>query len=64
VLDLYKFVWGVIKYLLPAMLFIISVFIAPDTLLLIVSLLWIFASIIETVLTLPGETDKSIESRY
>ncbi|MFG1415585.1 MAG: hypothetical protein AAE986_05440 [Thermoplasmataceae archaeon] len=46
------------------MLFIISVFIAPDVLLLIVSLLWIFASVIETVLTMPKETGTSIETRY
>ncbi|MGC8515763.1 MAG: hypothetical protein ACP5OC_06495 [Thermoplasmata archaeon] len=63
-IDLYKFVWGVVKYLLPAMLFIISVLIAPDLLLLIVSLLWIFASVIETVLTMPKESGTSIETRY
>lgn len=51
-MDFYAFFWGVIKYLLPAILFIISVVISPNVLLLIISVSWIMASILISALTM------------
>lgn len=62
--DLYKFVWGTVKYTVPILLFIVAVFVTKDMLLLIVSLLWIAASIIVSVLALSDEKTTAIEPRY
>lgn len=49
-MDLYAYVWGVVKYLLPAMLIIIAVWIAPNALLLMIAVIWISSSIIVSAL--------------
>lgn len=59
-MDLYAYVWGVIKYLLPAMLMIIAIWIAPNALLLIIAVIWVSASIIVSALSSdPDSAQKS-----
>ncbi len=60
-MDLYAYVWGVVKYLFPAMLIIIAVWIAPNALLLMIAVAWISSSIIVTVLS--SDMDKTSRSR-
>lgn len=49
-MDYYAYVWGVIKYLMPAMILLIAVWIAPNALLLMIAVIWISSSIIVSVL--------------
>ncbi|WP_393971223.1 hypothetical protein OXIME_001483 [Oxyplasma meridianum] len=48
-MDFYAYFWGVIKYLLPAMIFIIAVWVSPNAFLLLLSIIWILSSILLTV---------------
>ncbi|MHB1811244.1 MAG: hypothetical protein ACYDCP_05600 [Thermoplasmataceae archaeon] len=48
-MDFYAYFWGVIKYLLPAMIFIIAVWVSPNAFLLLLSIVWILSSILLTV---------------
>lgn len=58
-MDFYAFFWGVIKYLLPAILFIVSIVITPNVLLLIISVTWIMASIMISALTMEKNNGKT-----
>lgn len=49
-MDFYAYVWGVVKYLMPAMILIIAVWIDPNALLLMIAVIWISASIIVSVM--------------
>ncbi|MGC8505783.1 MAG: hypothetical protein ACP5NK_03640 [Thermoplasmata archaeon] len=51
-MDLYAYFWGVLKYLLPAMLLIVALWVEPNYLLLIISIIWILSSITVSVLYL------------
>lgn len=51
-MDIYAYFWGVLKYLLPAMLLIVALWVEPNYLLLIISLIWILSSITVSVLYL------------
>lgn len=55
-MDLYAYFWGVLKYLLPAMLLIVALWVEPSYLLLIISLIWILSSITVSVLYLDPKT--------
>ncbi|MCL4327887.1 MAG: hypothetical protein M1149_06240 [Candidatus Thermoplasmatota archaeon] len=55
-MDLYAYFWGVLKYLLPAMLLIVALWVEPNYLLLIISLIWILSSITVSVLYLDPKT--------
>jgi hypothetical protein len=48
-MDFYAYFWGVIKYLLPAMIFIIAVWVSPNAFLLLLSIIWILSSILLTI---------------
>ncbi len=54
-MDYYAYFWGVIKYLLPAMIFVIAVWIAPNALLLMIAVIWISSSIIVSALSMGSE---------
>ncbi len=49
-MDYYGYFWGLLKYYLPIIFLIISIFIAPNVVLLIISLAWIMASLLVSVL--------------
>jgi hypothetical protein len=51
-MDIYVYFWGVLKYLLPVMLLIVALWVEPNYLLLIISLIWILSSITVSVLYL------------
>ena len=55
-MDLYAYFWGVLKYLLPAMLLMVALWVEPNYLLLIISLIWILSSITVSVLYLDPKT--------
>jgi|GEM_PF-1652821 hypothetical protein len=54
-MDFSEYVWGVIKYIFPAILFIISVAVTPNFILMMISLIWLFSSIIIYALSLEPE---------
>ncbi len=60
-MDFYAYVWGVIKYLMPAMILLIAVWIAPNALLLLIAVIWISSSIIVSVLS--SDMDSKQKSR-
>lgn len=49
-MDFYAYVWGVVKYLMPAMILIIAVWIDPNALLMLIAVIWISSSVIVSVL--------------
>ncbi|MCL4329863.1 MAG: hypothetical protein M1533_02525 [Candidatus Thermoplasmatota archaeon] len=49
-MDVYPLFWGIIKYLLPAMFLVVSLWVIPNILLLMVSIIWILATITVNVL--------------
>ena len=49
-MDYYGYFWGLLKYYLPIIFLIISIFIAPNIVLLIISLAWIMTSLLVSVL--------------
>ncbi len=49
-MDYYGYFWGLLKYYLPIILFIISITIAPNVVLLIISLAWILTSLLVSVM--------------
>ncbi len=49
-MDVYPLFWGIIKYLLPAMFLVVSLWVLPNILLLMISLIWILATVTVTVL--------------
>lgn len=51
-MDFYAYVWGVVKYVMPVMIFIIAVAVTPNILLLIISVIWITSSITVSVLAM------------
>ncbi|MCL4335185.1 MAG: hypothetical protein M1402_03720 [Candidatus Thermoplasmatota archaeon] len=51
-MDFYAYVWGVVKYVLPIMIFIIAVAVSPNILLIIISVIWITSSITVSVLSM------------
>lgn len=61
-MDYYEYVWGLVKYWIPLMLFIISVTVIRNVLLLVISVTWVAGSILFTMIALPEE-DRRIK-RY
>lgn len=55
-MDYYGYFWGLLKYYIPAILFIISVAVEPNVVLLVISIAWIATSIF--VSTILWEPDK------
>ncbi len=49
-MDYYGYFWGLLKYYLPIILFILSIFIVPNVVLLIISLAWIMTSLLVSIL--------------
>jgi uncharacterized membrane protein len=49
-MDYYSYFWGMLKYYIPAILLIISIFIEPSILLLIIAIVWITISIFMGIL--------------
>lgn len=58
-MDYYGYFWGLLKYYLPIILFIISIFIAPNVVLLIISVAWIMTSLLVSVLLWEPNTKKN-----
>lgn len=54
-MDYYEYVWGLVKYWIPLMLFIISVTVIRNVLLLVISVTWVAGSILFTIISLPEE---------
>ncbi len=49
-MDYYGYFWGLLKYYLPIILFILSIFVTPNVVLLIISLAWIMTSLLVSIL--------------
>ena len=54
-MDYYEYVWGLLKYWLPLILFIISITVIKNVLLLIVSITWVIAALFFSMLTAPED---------
>ena len=59
-MDYYEYLWGLLKYWLPITLFVISLTIDRNILLLIISVTWVVAAIFFTMLTSPDD-DRNIK---
>ena len=59
-MDYYEYLWGLLKYWLPITLFVISLTIDRNILLLIISVTWVVAAIFFTMLTCPDD-DRNIK---
>jgi hypothetical protein len=59
-MDYYEYLWGLLKYWLPLTLFVISLTIDKNILLLIISVTWVVGAIFFTMLTSPDD-DRSIK---
>lgn len=53
-----EFISGIVLYLLPAILFIVSIAVIPNALWVAISVTWIFSSVFYKVLTLPDEAGR------
>ncbi len=53
-----EFLTGIILYLLPILIFIVSVAVVPNALWVAISITWIFASVFYKILTLPDDSSK------
>lgn len=53
-----EFLTGVILYLLPAILLVVSIAVVPNALWVAISITWIFTSIFYKVLTLPDDSGR------
>ncbi|MCL4438982.1 MAG: hypothetical protein M1616_06450 [Candidatus Thermoplasmatota archaeon] len=59
-MDYYEYLWGLLKYWLPLTLFVISLTIDRNILLLVISVTWVVGAIFFTMLTGPDD-DRNIK---
>ena len=59
-MDYYGYFWGLLKYFLPIILFIISVIVEPNLILLIISVIWIMTSVFVSVLLMDQDKRDSV----
>lgn len=63
-MDYYGYFWGLLKYYLPIILFIISIFVEPNVVLLVISIAWIMTSLFVSIMIWePSNKEKHYGSR-
>ncbi len=57
-MDAYRYFWGTVKFIVPLILFIISMIPPENFILTSISILWFFSALIVTVMVMPESGKK------